>query len=159
MNSRFSFIVKLSIIFIGICGLAMCCFWYPFLLALSAMSFALPMQNVVFITQLLFYIAVSVPCFVILGIGWKIAGAIKRETVFTRRTARMLRKCATILTVDEIVFIVGNIILCILGWNKGIVAALFMIGTIGIVVVIALSILSRYVSEAAELREVAEGTI
>ena len=71
----------------------------------------------------------------------------------------MLGKCATILTVDEIVFVVGNIILCILGWNKGIVAALFMIGTIGIVVVIALSILSRYVSEAAELREVAEGTI
>lgn len=161
-TSKLSVVVKGSIIAFGLCGLVMCLLWYPFSISLSTMGVvaATPTleQNVQMWTQLLFYWGVSIPCFIVLAIAWRISTAIKKDEVFSSKVAKQIKKCTIILLVDVIIFFIGNIVFMLLGWND-FAFIYFIIAVIGIVVVSVLSVVSHYVTKAAILQEETEGTI
>ena len=144
-------LVRASIILVGIMGAFICYFYY--LLALFGMEGNASTEIFVFIIRL----GVTIPCFVILGIGWVIAGSVKRE-VFTVRNARLLRLCAVILFVDAIVYLISSIAFYFMGENLLLIIP-FVIITFALIVSLAFFVLSYYDFRAAELREENEGII
>lgn len=163
MNTvKLSLVVKGAIIALGVCGLFMCIVWYPFSISLSTMGVvsAKPSlsQSVELWTQLAFYWAVSVPCFIVLIFAWKITGAIKNDEVFSYKVVNIIKKSATLLVIDIVVFLIGNIVFLALGWNDFAICY-FIIAVIGLVVVSILFVLSHFVIKAIELKEETEGLI
>lgn len=163
MNTvKLSLVVKGAIIALGVCGLFMCVVWYPFSISLSTMGVvsAKPSlsQSVELWTQLAFYWAVSVPCFIVLIFAWKITGAIRNDEVFSYKVVNIIKKSATLLVIDIVVFLIGNIVFLALGWNDFAICY-FIIAVIGLVVVSILLVLSHFVIKAIELKEETEGLI
>ncbi len=163
MNTfKLSLLVKGAIIALGLCGLFMCVVWYPFSISLSAMGVvsANPSlsQNIELWTQLIFYWVVSVPCFIVLIFAWKITGSIKNDEVFSHKVVNLIKKCAAVLVIDIVVFLVGNIIFLAVGWNDFAIVY-FMIAVVGLIIVSVLLTLSHFAEKAVELKEETEGLI
>ncbi len=161
-TSKHSAAVKAEIIVVGLCGLIICALWYPFSISLSTMGvvgIAPTLENNVQMwTQLAFYWFVSIPCFVILAVAWKISDAIKKGEAFSCRVAELIKKCAKILLWDVVLFLIGNLVFVFLGWNYY-ALIYFIVAAVGIVIVSFLSVLSHYVKNAAVLKEEVDGTI
>ena len=161
-RSLVSMVAKVLIIAFAFIGLYACTIWYPITI-LSETLFEMPQvasaeQKACAIIQLVFYLSVSVPCFIILAYAWKITRAIKNDTVFTLETANSVKKCTAILLIDDIFFIIGNTVFMLLGWNKY-VLYYFVLAAIGMVASTALYVLFYYITEAAELKEEIDLTI
>lgn len=161
-DKRMAFIARGAIIIIGLCGLIMCAFWYPFETSIFLLRFTPEpftcAENVRYWTQLIFYWATSIPCFCILMIFWKVSDAIKKDEMFSYRIAKIIKKATIILFVDIVVFLIGNIIFTCLGWNAFAIVY-FIISAIGIAFVEGLIIFSYYITKAAKLKEETEGLI
>ena len=63
-----------------------------------------------------------------------------------------------ILLVDILLFLAGNIVFAVLGWNKLFILQLFA-ATIGLIVAILLFVLSQYLMKAANLQEECDLTV
>ncbi len=156
------FWVRFSIVIIALCGLTVCALWYPY--SFSLIKIGLLGSELSELTSiqswglLSFYWAVSIPCFVILIIAWKISVYIKTEQLFTIKVANMIKLCALILLIDLGIFLIGNIIFLLLKINDFAIIYFFLIIG-GLVLSILLSVLSYYVAKAAELKEVSDGTV
>ena len=156
------FWVRFSIVIIALCGLTVCALWYPY--SFSLIKIGLLGSELSELTSiqswglLSFYWAVSIPCFVILIIAWKISVYIKTEQLFTIKVANMIKLCALILLIDLGIFLIGNIIFLLLKINDFAIIYFFLIIG-GLVLSILLSVLSYYVAKAAELKEVSVGTV
>ena len=156
------FWVRFSIVIIALCGLTVCALWYPY--SFSLIKIGLLGSELSELTSiqrwglLSFYWAVSIPCFVILIIAWKISVYIKTEQLFTIKVANMIKLCALILLIDLGIFLIGNIIFLLLKINDFAIIYFFLIIG-GLVLSILLSVLSYYVAKAAELKEISDGTV
>lgn len=156
------FWVRFSIVIIELCGLTVCALWYPY--SFSLIKIGLLGSELSELTSiqswglLSFYWAVSIPCFVILIIAWKISVYIKTEQLFTIKVANMIKLCALILLIDLGIFLIGNIIFLLLKINDFAIIYFFLIIG-GLVLSILLSVLSYYVAKAAELKEISDGTV
>lgn len=156
------FWVRFSIVIIALCGLTVCALWYPY--SFSLIKIGLLGSELSELTSiqswglLSFYWAVSIPCFVILIIAWKISVYIKTEQLFTIKVANMIKLCALILLIDLGIFLIGNIIFLLLKINDFAIIYFFLIIG-GLVLSILLSVLSYYVVKAAELKEISDGTV
>lgn len=157
-----SFWVRFSIVIIALCGLTVCALWYPY--SFSLIKIGLLGSELSELTSiqswglLSFYWAVSIPCFVILIIAWKISVYIKTEQLFTIKVANMIKLCALILLIDLGIFLIGNIIFLLLKINDFAIIYFFLIIG-GLVLSILLSVLSYYIAKAAELKEISDGTV
>ena len=152
-----SILAKMLIIAFAFIGLYACAVWYPItVVSDSLFDSSEPKAHV--IIQLAFYIGVSIPCFTILLYAWKVARAIKNDTVFTAETANFIKKCTAILLIDDIFFAIGNTVFMLLGWNKY-ALYYFLLAALGMVAVTVLYVLFYYVKEAAELKEEIDLTI
>ena len=151
------FWVRCAMIAIAICGVGVCAFWYPFSITLTTSGLQ-ESGLVAFWTQLIFYWLTSLPCLVVLCIGWKIAAAIKSDALFKEENAKAVKTAVQILFADIAVFLIGNVVFLVLGWNDFALLYLFF-AIIGLVVAIFMAILSHYLYRAAELQEESEGTI
>lgn len=154
--------VRCSIVIIALCGLTVCALWYPYSFSLIKVGLINSKLSELTAAQswglLSFYWAVSIPCFAILIIAWKISTHIKTEQLFTSKVAKMIKLCALMLLIDLSVFCMGNIIFLLLKMNDfAIIYFFLMIG--GLVLSVFLSVLSHYVAKAAELQEISDGTI
>lgn len=154
--------VRCSIVIIALCGLTVCALWYPYSFSLIKVGLINSKLSELTVAQswglLSFYWAVSIPCFAILIIAWKISTHIKTEQLFTSKVAKMIKLCALMLLIDLSVFCMGNIIFLLLKMNDfAIIYFFLMIG--GLVLSVFLSVLSHYVAKAAELQEISDGTI
>ncbi len=163
MNTvKLSILVKCSIVALGLCGICICVFWYPFSISLSTMG-VVPTklslsQNIEFWTQLTFYWAVSIPCFIILIFAWKITESIKKDEAFSYGVVNLIKKSSTLLLIDIVIFLIGNIAFLALRWNA-FALCYFIIAVIGLVVASILLVLSHFVTKAIELKEETEGLI
>lgn len=155
-------IAKGSIITFSLIGIIICGFWYPFSISLTTIGITdtapTSQQIVRFWVQLIFYWVVSVPCFFVLILFWKISTAIRYDSVFDNRVSNQIKRCAIILFSDVVVFFVGNSIFAIWKWNSFLLVH-FIIGIIGLLFAGFLVILSYYVKKAANLQEMVDGTI
>ena len=109
---------------------------------------------------LIFCWLVSLPCFAILGLVWKASGAIRDETIFTLKTAKLIKAGAILLFCDAGFFFTGNVVLSLLGMNHpGILLASLLGDIFAVALAVFASILARYVTKAAELQEMSDGTV
>lgn len=156
------FWVRCSIVIIALCGVTVCALWYPYSFSLIKISLTNSELTKLTTAQswglLSFYWAVSIPCFIILIIAWKISARVKEERLFTVEVAGMIKLCALILLIDLGVFFVGNTVFLILKMNDFAFIYFFLILG-GLVLSVFLSILSHYVAKAAELQEMSDGTV
>ena len=116
------------------------------------------MQKVEFYSQLIFFWIASIPCFVILLYAWRFGNAINRDEVFCIRTVSIINKCIIILFSDLALFVVGNIVFAVLGWND-FALVYFGIAVIGVIIACILAIAAHYLSRAAALQEEVDCTI
>ena len=149
--------VRFAVIATAICGLALCGYIFP--VALYDILGFDPNRSGLTI-WLIFLWAASIPCFVILADVWLVSSAIKRDEVFTLKTARLIKKAAILLLVDMGFFAVGNAALLVTGLSRPNILFLSILGCIfGVSLALLAAVLSRYISKAAVLKEETDGTI
>ena len=160
--SVLSALVKISIIVFGVCGLLICIFAYSEQVTLATLlgedRIPTPEESEIIKTQVIFYRAVSLPCFFVLALFWKLTGAIKENTVFGFDIARLFKICSLVLLADVALLIIGNTVMSCLGWRIFFVIKIAL-PIAGIIAVIALYLLSYFINEAAKLKEEAAGTV
>ncbi len=117
-------LMRMALVFVFFIGIIICTFWYPFTITISTVSLLdyneseiTLQQNIELYTQLIFYWTISLPCFVILIMGFIDTGYTKKYGTFNIKSANILFKMALILSVSSVIFIIGNIIFMLLGWN------------------------------------------
>lgn len=142
------YLVKSAIIIVALCGLCICGCLYPFLVSLNGLDKG---SEAVMWSQLIFYWLTSIPCFIILGVAWKIASSIKTE-LFTHENAKHLKNSAILLFVDSIVFFIGNFVFMLIGYNPFAIA-FFMLVIIALIASLALAVVGHYVTRATMIRE------
>ncbi|MDR2569082.1 MAG: DUF2975 domain-containing protein, partial [Oscillospiraceae bacterium] len=108
----------------------------------------------------IFLWAAAAPCFLFLALIWKLSTVIKREQVFTYKTAQLVKTYALILSGDVIFFVMGNIVFLLLDMNHPVVLLLSVIIAIfGLALAVLVATLSRYLTKAAALQEEVNCTI
>lgn len=151
-------LMRVSVISAAMCGLFLCAYVIPYWGA--GMIAANPEFNGWFWSWLVFAWVFATPCFVILFFIWKVAGAVKNETVFTVQTAKWVKTGAMLLLCDAAFLFIGNVVLLLLNMNHPGVLLLSVIGNIFAVALSLLAaVLSRYLTKAAVLQEESEGTL
>ncbi len=91
-------------------------------------------------------------------ISFKFATCFKNDTVFTPSTAKDIKIVACLVSVDCLILAFVSVILFLIG--DGILApALAFFDIIGIAIAATLFVLSRYLKEAAELKEEVDCTL
>lgn len=161
-SSLIAVLVRVVIVVLAACGIAICALWYPFSISLSVMGVveAVPTvtQNIQLWTQLIFYWLVSLPCFTILFMAWLMTNSMKNEAFFNDRNVKLARISAIILFVDLAVFLIGNIVFVILGWNEYAIIY-FILSTIGLGIAILIKVFEQYLKKSVKMQEETEGLI
>lgn len=155
-------LIRLAIAIFFLCGILVCFIWYPFSISLSVIGTVnvqpTTIQNIQMWTQLVFYWFVSIPCFVILIIIWLVAGSIKKNQVYERKNIYYIKVSLTILFLDLIIYLIGNIIFLILGWNDFAIVY-FIIFLIGVAILALIKVLEKYFKDAIIMHDDTEGLI
>ena len=109
---------------------------------------------------LIFAWAFSVPLYAALVFAWRIAGNIGRERSFSAENARFMKIAAILLGADTIFFFGVNVVFMIIGINVALMVILCPVFVlIGAAATIAVAVLSRLISKAAELQDQIDLTI
>ena len=159
-EKRLAFLMRAAIILIGMCGTLFCIFWLPISFGereLTAFSWQ-ELQKVENWTQYTFHWVVSVPCFWLLVLAWGVASDMQKGRLFIEKNTLRVKQATVILLVDILLFLAGNIVFAVLGWNKLFILQLFA-ATIGLIVAILLFVLSQYLMKAANLQEECDLTV
>ena len=146
--------LKTAILFVALCGVCMCAFGF----SASVSHMTGGEKSAVYWAHMALCWAASVPCFVLLAIGWAVASRVPGDRLFTSRTADLLDRAARILLPDLVFFLVGNVVFAFLE-RDALITVYFAVIGIGGVVTVFLFVLAHYVREAAALREENEAFI
>lgn len=163
MNSnKITIVLRISIIIIALCGAVMCAFWYPFSISLTAIGVtnATPTleQTIKFWVQLVFYWFVSIPCFFILALLWYMSVIFNKEGFFSEKIIKATKIEIITLLIDLAIFLIGNIVFAILGWNDFAIIY-YLITVIGLVVVGFFYVFIYIIKKGIQMKEEIEGTI
>lgn len=155
-NRLVSLFIRCAVICFAIAESLICFFWYPFSITLSTVGLfgkvTSEMQLVEMWTQLIFYLATALPCYVVFVIFWTISTLIKSDKAFSPSTVKRLKICTILLAVDLAVFLAGNILFLCLGWND--FAFIYFVCTgIGVIAIGVLAVISQYAKKAVLLKE------
>jgi len=154
--------MRVAIVITGACGLALCVLWplisfsiieANFIGAIAACNY--PIQTWIMIV---FFWLTGIPTAYILVQAWIVSIAVKKDEFFTKKTARIIRRCAKILLIDLAAFLVGNIVFLILAINTFVLLHFALIVG-GLILAIFMLIFSQYVLKAAILKEENDATI
>lgn len=164
-EKKIAWLLRIAIICIGLFGIAVCAFWWPFSISLTSevglaydKADVTVAETVEFWVQFIFYEAVSIPCFVILIIAWLVTIRISRGKFLDLNTCRLINIAAKILYIDLIIFLIGNVIFRILEWNVYAVVY-YLLAAVGLAMAICMTAVSYYVRKSAQLKEETEGLI
>lgn len=163
MNSnKITIVLRISIIIIALCGSVMCAFWYPFSISLTAIGVTnvTPTleQTIKFWVQLVFYWFVSIPCFFILALLWYMSVIFNKEGFFSKKIIKATKIEIITLLIDLAIFLIGNIVFVILGWNDFAIIY-YLITVIGLVVVGLFYVFIYIIKKGIQMKEEIEGTI
>jgi MFS family permease len=151
-------LVRAAVIAVAVCGAALCGYILPALGGDIARAY--PELSHCLYPWLGFLWTAALPCFAILWLVWKVADDIKNESVFTVKTARLVKLGAIILFCDVGYFFVGNFVLALLGMSQpGILFLSFFADVFGVSLAVLAAVLARYLTKAAALQEDADSTI
>ena len=150
--------LKVILIGIGICGLV----FYLYILPDWGQSLAdhYPEYAGAYWPWLAFLWITAVPCYIVLVLGWKIAGNIGKDRSFSVENANLLKWISWLAAGDTAFFFVGNIVLLFMNMNHpGIVLLALVVVFAGISVTVAAAVLSHLVRKATDLQEESDLTI
>ena len=109
---------------------------------------------------MIFLWCTSIPCFLVLALGWMIAVNIGADRSFSSENAQLLRRIAWLAAGDTVFFFAGNVLLFFLNMNHpGILLISLLICFAGVAVTVAAICLSHLVQKAADLQEQSDLTI
>lgn len=150
--------LKIIIIGTGLCGIVVGAFLLPEIG--SEITAAHREFSSWLIPWLIFLWLTLVPCYAALVISWQIADQIGRNRSFTIENAVGLGRISKLAVADTAFFFIGNIVLWLCGWNHpGIVLGSLLICFVGIVIAVAMAVLSHHTRKAAALQEENDLTI
>ena len=159
-EKKLSLLMRLAIILIAVCGVAICAFWVPvgiFGWLNRGVAWA-DLQTIEFWLQFIFQWMVSLPCFYLLFLAWHITADMKEGKLFAFENSLRTKRAAYVLTVDLLVFLIGHTVFALLQWNT--VYGLYaFVAVIGLILAVFLVVLSHYLCRAAELQEESDLTI
>ena len=151
-------LMRVCVISIAICGLFLCLYVIPHWGKSIITSY--PEFSSWFWPWLIFAWLVALPCFAVLVLVWRIAGAVLNETVFTLLTAKWMKMVSVLLLTDAGILFSGNIIYLFLRMNHPSVVIFSMMGDIFIVALaLFAAALSRYITKASILQEETDGLV
>lgn len=148
--------VRLILIIMLIAGAAMCALWIP--RAVGYIEGSCPALDG---CETLLYIGfgiVAIPVFAVFFMAFAFVPAFEQDSIFDKRTARLIKAIAYIVLSDCVVFGVMMGIVTCLG-ETVLSPLLIFVSLIGITVSAVLLILADHVDRASELKEEVEGTL
>ena len=105
-------------------------------------------------------IVVALPCYLALGIGWKIAEDIRKDRSFSEANAKRMRNISNLAFGDVMVFIGGNILLlCLNMSHPGVFLLSLLPDMFGMAVAVCAAGLSHLIYKSATLQTDADLTI
>lgn len=158
MNEKLlSALTRFAIVLIGICGVLTCLFWIPISMGKGTLH-NIPWETAEFWVQYVFHWLVSLPCFVLLMIAWRVTSNMNKGKLFLAKNASYVNYATIILTADIVAFLIGNVIFAILGWSSWLILYV-LVAVTGLVISIFMYILSKYLMRAAVLQEECDLTV
>ena len=108
----------------------------------------------------LIFLFASIPCYVILYLGWRVAVNIGKDRSFSLENARHIKLASKIILFDALYFFVVNVCMWRIYVNHpGVILALVFIVFACVVVSVVAAVLSHLVVKAADLQEQSDLTI
>ena len=157
-QNKLSVYLKVILAVIGVCGLVV----YFLILPTCGESLhaSFPEFAAWHWPWMIFLWCTSIPCFLVLALGWKIAANIGADRSFSSENARLLQRIAWLAAGDTVFFFTGNVVLFFLSMNHpGILLVSLLICFAGVAVTVAAICLSHLVQKAADLQEQSDLTI
>ena len=159
-DKKLSFLMRVSIISIAVCGIAICLLWVP----MGEFGWKIgdewlfEGQTKEFWSQIIFHWIVSLPCFYLLWLAWQVTNDMQKGRLFIFENSLRVKRAMYILTADLLLFLLGHTLFALLRWHAFDIIYL-LVALMGLIVVVFLTVLSHYLSRAAELQEESDGTI
>ena len=150
--------LKFIIIGVGICGLITYAVIMPRLCSYLVRHDSMLEQNV--LPWLILIWISAIPCYIILFLGWKIAGNIGRDNSFCLENAAYLKWVSYLSMGDAGFLFLANVIFLLLDMSAATI--MLVVGVIvftGIAISICAAALSHLVVKAAEIQEENELTV
>lgn len=149
--------LKMMILGVGICGILICVLVFP---ALTDELEPLLNERWVCRAWLILLWITSIPCFIALGVSWRVVSNIGNDQSFTQENAGLLKRISVLAIVDAAFLFVWNMVLFFLNANhpSTLLACLF-IDFVGVVIAVIFAALSHLVLKAADLQEQSDFTI
>lgn len=159
-DRHFCFLMRLAILLITLCGILVCVFGVSIgILEWNfTPQFFTKLNKPELIIQYVFQWIVSLPCFWIMFICWLITNDMREGKLFSKVNVTRISRSLLTLAIDIIVYVIGYATFAVLGWNKLLVLHLF-VAVVGLIFVIALSVISHYLYRATQLQEESDLTI
>lgn len=157
-SKTLALLLKIVVILAFVCGL------FIFLIEIPALGQSFicvcpDLQNWYW-PWLIFAWLYSLPCFAVLIEVWCVSNYVKNETVFTLKTARVVKSGAVLLLADAAFLFIGNAALLLLNMSHPGVFILFAIAVVfECAAALSAAILSRYLTKASALQEESDGTL
>lgn len=150
--------LKVVIVGTTLVGIACCTYVIPFAMGTFLMEY-LEFSNWIIPWKILLYVC-AIPCFVAMGISWKIAENIQHDKSFCMENARLFQIFSHLAIGDTVVFSIGSIVYFFCGMNHpGMVIVELLIVFAGMAVFVITAALSYLVAQAANLQEDSDLTI
>ncbi len=150
--------LKLLVIFMVICGVAICVGALP--LAGKELAVKYPEFAYCYYPWLVFLWIMALPCFAALRLAWKIFVNIEKDHSFCMENADYLKKISFLAGADTGILFIGNVLFLLLGMNHpGILLGALLVVIIGVGISVAAAVLSHLVRKAAVLQEQSDLTI
>lgn len=150
--------LKWVLVGVGLCGLALCLWVLPSYGRSLAARY--PEFSYCYLPWLLFLWIAAVPCYIDLGLAWRVVRNIEADRSFSLENAGLLQHIAVVAAADAAFFFIMNIVYLLLGMSHPGITLLSFVATFVIVsVAVAAAALSHLVRKAAELQEQNDLTI
>jgi hypothetical protein len=143
---------------LGICGLAV----YGAVLPLLGQDLlkSYPEFSARFWPWMIFLWLTAIPCFAVLGCGFKIAAEIGADRSFSFKNAALLKTVSLLAASDSAFFFAGNLVFLLLNLSHpSVVLGACLVVFVGVAIAVAAAVLSHLVEKAARMNEEQELTI
>ena len=150
--------LKIVIAGVTLIGLACCIYLIPFCGKYLIERY--PEYSYVRLPWTIFIYVCSVPCFIAMGISWRIADNIGKDNSFSFENAKLFKIFSFLALGDSIFFLIVSVVFLFVGLNHpGILLASMLIVFAGLTVYVCTAALSYLVDKAATLQEDSDLTI
>ena len=145
-------LVKIVIVIMILCGIA----FNMFLAPMTATDMG--SKGTAITIQYIFQWLVSIPCFFVLFLAWKICLDMQDNGLFTFENAKRVRYASIALFVSILGFLFSKVFFYILGWNRELIVHLIIL-IVGLTILVMMMVLSHYINCAAKLQEESDFTV